>query len=206
MTIKTPVPPKKPLVAPYIVPGTQKPKKDILEQDFLTDEQIAELEKANAEFLGTLSCQEEFEAFKQSHTIVDPEVTAMEVAESLKRIKKVRVSVKSAERLQQLGFDPLEEQVKLYRKLEKEAAHMERLRIKPRVAPNGDTQRFSAMAHANILMLQQKIGNDLLRYAYARVSENEQDTDPRVPTLTIELTERFDPNNVIDVTEVCNED
>ena len=176
-------------------------------EDFLSDQQIHDLEQDN-EMLSQIN---EFDmvhkTFVDSVKPVDSRESLKEleaeIKVAMKSIKKVRVGVKAADRLQELGFDPLAAQVYLYRKLDKEANRQETLIETPRKLPNGDIQRFSAMAYSNTLMLQQKIANDLLRYAYARVPEGEQNKDPRIGGLTINLTGNdFDVNAALDLSDI----
>ena len=176
-------------------------------EDFLSDQQLHDLEQDN-EMLSQIN---EFDmvhkTFVDSVKPVDSRESLKEleaeIKVAMKSIKKVRVGVKAADRLQELGFDPLAAQVYLYRKLDKEANRQETLIETPRKLPNGDIQRFSAMAYSNTLMLQQKIANDLLRYAYARVPEGELNKDPRIGGLTINLTGNdFDVNAALDLGDI----
>lgn len=176
-------------------------------EDFISDQQLHDLEQDN-EMLSQIN---EFDmvhkTFVDSVKPVDSRESLKEleaeIKVAMKSIKKVRVGVKAADRLQELGFDPLAAQVYLYRKLDKEANRQETLIETPRKLPNGDIQRFSAMAYSNTLMLQQKIANDLLRYAYARVPEGEQNKDPRIGGLTINLTGNdFDVNAALDLGDI----
>ena len=176
-------------------------------EDFLSDQQLHDLEQDN-EMLSQIN---EFDmvhkTFVDSVKPVDSRESLKEleaeIKVAMKSIKKVRVGVKAADRLQELGFDTLAAQVYLYRKLDKEANRQETLIETPRKLPNGDIQRFSAMAYSNTLMLQQKIANDLLRYAYARVPEGELNKDPRIGGLTINLTGNdFDVNAALDLGDI----
>jgi hypothetical protein len=169
-----------------------------LEQDESLMTQINEFDMVNKSFVDTAAPVKDRASLKELEA---------DVKAAMKSIKKVRVGIKAADRLQELGFDPLAAQVYLYRKLDKEADRQETLMEAPRRLPNGDIQRFSAMAYSNTLMLQQKIANDLLRYAYARVPEGEQKTDPRVGGLTINLTGKdFDVNAALDLSDLSVSD
>ena len=193
------VPPKKSLFEEDEVPQ-KKPKKASynpfapigLQEEFISNDTLASWEDD-----GHLSVPTGRVPSK-----LDMQQAELEVKEASKAIKKVRVGAKATQRLDELGFDPLTAQVELYRKLEKEAERQEKLCEAPRRLPNGDVQRFSSMAYNSTLLLQQKIANDLMRFAYARVSEVEKNEDQRVGGLVINLTGGdFNPNTIIDFGE-----
>ena len=173
-------PPKKAPYNPFAPIG--------LQEEFISDDVLADMEAEFSVPSGRVPSK------------LDMVKAEEEVKLASRAIKKVRIGAKATQRLDELGFDPLTAQVRLYEKLEKEAERQERLCEAPRRLPNGDTQRFSSMAYNSTLLLQQKIANDLMRFAYARVSEVEKNEDPRVGGLVINLTGgNFDPNAVIDM-------
>ena len=87
-------------------------------------------------------------------------------------------SKKSKVRLAQLGFDPIERLVLLYKKLESEDEYWSKVReasLVKELDSEGNVKkvhRYSGMAHSTVLTQMAKISNDLLRYGYGRVPEN----------------------------------
>ena len=65
------------------------------------------------------------------------------------------------------------------------------------------------MAHAQLLVIKQKIANDLMRYGYARIPET-VNIKPEAPKgITINLTPKghtFNPDDVVDVVSQPCED
>jgi len=92
----------------------------------------------------------------------------------------------STSRLDQLGFDPMENMVHLYRRLEEEDRFWQEIRRRGKVTfmdtvPTGIKQktiRYSALAHMSVFNNMEKINNSLLRYKYARVPEPRELTPP----------------------------
>ena len=93
--------------------------------------------------------------------------------------------------------------------LPKEIKELEELKLCPKLLKNGDTRRYSAMAHAQLLTIKQKIANDLMRYGYARIPET-VNIKPEAPKgITINLTPKghtFDPDSVVDVVSQTDEE
>lgn len=116
-----------------------------------------------------------------------------------------RFSKSSVQKLRELGVDPIEYQVEIYNEVCKEIKELQSLKDAPKVLRNGDTRRYSAMAHAQLLVIKQKIANDLMRYGYARTPET-VNVKPAVPKgITINLTPKggvFTPEDVVDVDTV----
>lgn len=72
---------------------------------------------------------------------------------------------KSVDKLNNLNFDPISRMVAQYDRIDRELESM-------LVDEDGEPRRkFSQIAYAQLLALQQKIANDLLRYGYQRVPE-----------------------------------
>jgi hypothetical protein len=94
----------------------------------------------------------------------------------------------AARRLQQMNFDPLEKLVKQYQKISGDLIWMESLRNDPVTTKSGFVHRYSKEAHIQLLTLQQKLLNDLMRYGYARVPETIIAEPPELPGITINLT------------------
>lgn len=113
-----------------------------------------------------------------------------------------RYSKSSVARLRELGFDPIEKLVQLYEQIDNEITDLTRLKEAPILLKNGETRRYSSMAHASLLTTQQKLINDLMRYGYARVSETVNLKNNTPPGLTINLTPKdgvFNVDGVIDI-------
>jgi len=106
----------------------------------------------------------------------------------------IRGAKRSRQRLAELKFDPIEKLVMLYKKLEEEDKWYVELRKATSVKVLGKdgkpqkTLRYSAVAHSTVLAQLEKIGNDLLRYGYGRVSEtvnvNNQNPSPLLINLS----------------------
>lgn len=104
-------------------------------------------------------------------------------------------SQKSVQKLRQLGFDPIEKMVDLYQKITKEIEKMDKLNTNNTAftTMTGERRtRFSGVAYANLIAIQQKIIADLMRYGYARVSETIIMTPQATAPLTIMLTKEGD--------------
>lgn len=131
------------------------------------------------------------------------------------RRRTPKKALTSEQKLAQLGFDPIEEAVKLYKHVRKEILYMEGLRV----VPDGMTidppkgcktrQRYSSMAHGALLTLEQKLINDLMRYGYARVSESvtveTKDATPLCITMT-QKGEVYEAPSMEDLMELDSED
>jgi len=120
--------------------------------------------------------------------------------ESFNAPRYVGGSVRSVNVLNMLRFDPIEELVNQYRRLEAEIHWHEQLRngeIVP-LDPNGKPRHYSATAHMAVYERLQSIGSDLLRYGYGRVPESVDLNVNRPTKLVINLTkqgETFEINN-----------
>jgi len=101
-----------------------------------------------------------------------------------------RHSKAAIRRLAQCGFDPIVKMVKLYEQVEKEIDALVKLRSTGTavIKADGTTAKYSFMAHAQLLTLQQKLVGDLLRYAYARVPETLQIDAPPPTGIVINLS------------------
>jgi len=147
--------------------------------------------------------------------VSDPTMTVQQPAEvpGNRRGRKpgsvTRHSKSAVVRLAELGFDPIEKLVDLYHEISKEITELEQLKTNPLVLKNGDTRRYSSMAHAQLITTQQKLINDLMRYGYARVPET-VNIKPEAPKgITINLTPKghtFDPDSVVDVMPIEDKD
>ena len=119
-----------------------------------------------------------------------------------------RFSKSSVEKLKQLGVDPIEMQVEIYNETCKEIEELEQLKLCPKLLKNGDTRRYSAMAHAQLLTIKQKIANDLMRYGYARIPETVNVKPEAPPPLVINLTPdngNFNPDAIVDFRELSDD-
>jgi hypothetical protein len=95
------------------------------------------------------------------------------------------ISSKSVAKLRQLGFDPIDVMVALYRKLQKEEQRLVMIRDNTMV---GTYQKYSSIAHAQILSQMRDIANDLMRYGYGRVPETVNVENHSATPLTIVMT------------------
>ena len=146
-------------------------------------------------------------------TVNDPTVSVQQPLEPSRRGRKPgqtpRHTKLAVVRLAELGFDPIEKLVELYHEISKEITELEQLKTNPLVLKNGDTRRYSSMAHAQLITTQQKLINDLMRYGYARVPET-VNIKPEAPKgITINLTPKghtFNPDDVVDVVSQTRED
>lgn len=148
-----------------------------------------------------------------SVAVSDPTVSIKQPEEKVHKGRPVgavaRHSKSAVVRLAQLGFDPLEELVKLYHNVSKEIEEMQVLKTTPFICKNGDTRRYSSMAHAQLLATQQKLSNDLMRYGYARVPETVNVKQDVPLGMTINLTPKggvFSAEDVVDLKVERNDD
>jgi hypothetical protein len=112
-------------------------------------------------------------------------------------------------RLYELGFDPIEKLVELYREISKEIEELDRLKLCPIMLKNGEVRRYSSMTHAQLLTTQQKLINDLMRYGYARVPETVNVKTDIPKGITINLTPKgstFNVDDVVDISDVADEE
>lgn len=125
-----------------------------------------------------------------------------------RKLDSVTVYSKSAvARLAESGFDPIKKLVQLYEEINKEIADLENLKLRPVMLSNGDTRRYSSIAHAQLLTTQQKLINDLVRYGYARVPETVNVKPEVPPALVINLTPDggiFDPDTQVDFADITD--
>jgi len=104
-------------------------------------------------------------------------------------------TIKSQDRLNELGFDPIGELVMLYRQLQNEDKLMCALRDGTHVPlnPEGKSVRYSYVAHMTLLSQLEKISSQLLRYGYGRVPETinieEKTNDPLIINLVMDKEE-----------------
>ena len=95
--------------------------------------------------------------------------------------------------LRELDFDPIRRTTELYERLIVEDSYWTDVRQGKVLIENSAselvTMRYSSVAHSACLNLLNKATNDLMRYGYARVSEEENKLDvDKVPSLIINLS------------------
>ena len=91
---------------------------------------------------------------------------------------------KSVEKLNQLGFDPIQRLVILHDNIDKELNNM-------LYDEDGEPRKkFSQVAYAALLGIQAKISNDLMRYGYARVTEVVETRDVSPEPIRIVLNKK----------------
>jgi hypothetical protein len=96
-------------------------------------------------------------------------------------------SKKSVDKLEALGFDPIEAMVNRYHAVD---AIIQQMLNGPR-SP-------SQVALANMITIQQKIANDLMKYAYAQIPDEDK-SDGRTPTRIILTDEDSGKTTTIEV-------
>ena len=107
----------------------------------------------------------------------NPKVTQKEIQKDISAKKIYAGTKRSNERLAELGFDPIEKLVELYKSLEAEHEYWMELKKVSQVqeltkgGKHKKTHRYSGHAHAAILAQMEKVANDLMRYNYGRVPE-----------------------------------
>jgi len=102
-------------------------------------------------------------------------------------------SQRSKRRLKSLKFDPIEKLTKLYARMEEEDEYYTELRKETYVVnmdEEGQTfkHRYSGVAHMALFANMEKVGNDLLRYAYGRVPETSNLNDVPASPMKIILS------------------
>lgn len=149
----------------------------------------------------------------ENSELSDPTVSVMQPPAPIHKGRMAgstnRFSKSSVEKLRSLGVDPIEYQVEIYNEVCKEIEELQQLKNAPKMLKNGDVRRYSAMAHAQLLVIKQKIANDLMRYGYARTPETVNVAPVAPKGITINLTPKggkFDADGVVDVETVEPED
>jgi len=92
---------------------------------------------------------------------------------------KNNFSKHSVERLEELGFDPMEKMVELYKETTTMVTEME---------DANHPRRYSAQALATLMITKQKLINDLLRYGYRPVPEKQEQEITEKKPMSITLT------------------
>jgi len=100
--------------------------------------------------------------------------------------------VRSVNVLRMLRFDPIEELVEQYRRLEKELLWHEQVRSCEVVPLNseGKVRNYSADAHMRVYERMQSIASELMRYGYGRVPETLDVNLNRPAKLVVNLTKK----------------
>jgi hypothetical protein len=108
---------------------------------------------------------------------------------SANRVRTSFMKVTAAQRLAQLGFDPMMELIGVFREAEQQIAVISGIDNRGNVVGRPERARSSGMVVASMLQTKAKIATDLLRYQHSRVNESamievEQDITPVSITLT----------------------
>jgi hypothetical protein len=82
------------------------------------------------------------------------------------KLNTYKFAKNSQDRLRELRFDPMEAMVEMYEELSYEIKQMEKHKL-----GRHKNIKYSAVAHASLLTIKQKLINDLMRYGYARQVE-----------------------------------
>lgn len=106
---------------------------------------------------------------------------------SLRKPKNPRAGT-AREKLESLGFDPLEELVTTYKRLNTEVALQEGIRDQSIVLlrPDGKATRYNERNHIAALSEQVKLGSNLAEYMYKKAHQETVSDKPLVP-ITINL-------------------
>ena len=99
----------------------------------------------------------------------------------LKKREPIKL-LRSSEKLEAAGFDPIQELINLHDSIEEELRHLCYNELGER------REKYSKMAYAALVAQQQSISSQLLRYDYARVSETAAPAEVAAPTINITLT------------------
>ena len=101
---------------------------------------------------------------------------------------------RSVMRLNSLGFDPINELVKQYRKLELELQRQEAIRDGTVIEylSTGKPRSYRPEVHHNIYNMLIVIGDKLLRYGYGRVPEIESLEERKPQPLIVNLSQEGD--------------
>lgn len=101
-----------------------------------------------------------------------------------------RGSPNAVARLKCLGFDPIKKLVDSYEEIQGEIERQKKIRAGEIVelTATGKPRAYRAEIHHALIAQRDKIANDLLRYGYKRVPENDTPERKSTPTLTVELT------------------
>jgi hypothetical protein len=104
-------------------------------------------------------------------------------------------SRKAAQKLAELGFDPIEKMTEMYNNIEIDMANM-------MFDEDGNMRKnFSQVAYSALAAIKQKVVADLLRFGYARATESTEVTNHAMQPITIKLSsgESFDPASLMAV-------
>ena len=106
----------------------------------------------------------------------------------------VSASVRSLHRLETFEFDPIEKLVNKYTELEGELQRQHKLRSGEivEITASGRPKNFNEETLLNIYDKQISIADKLLRYAYGRVPETEEETEKKTAPLVVNLTQQGD--------------
>jgi hypothetical protein len=110
---------------------------------------------------------------------------------TMKPGRKRKYSHESIMKLEKLGFDPIEEMVKLFHDIQAQITFQENEQEVARaLTAKGDYKtrtRYSAMAHSALMESRRNIIVDLMRYRYGRVPETVNLTQKDLPPMVIQL-------------------
>jgi hypothetical protein len=107
---------------------------------------------------------------------------------SVDRLKEGVKVYSAAERLAQLGFDPMMELIGVFREAEHHILNISGIDSRGNVVRAPEKARSAPMVVASLIQTKSKIATDLLRYQHSRVNENapvEQEKD--ITPVTIKL-------------------
>jgi hypothetical protein len=109
-------------------------------------------------------------------------------------MSKSLARARSISQLRKLGFDPMEKLVKVYAELEKEVDRQHQIRDGSLVelTGTGRPRAYRAEVHHALYDKMINIGNNLMRYGYARIPETSVLEETSGNPLVINLTKKGD--------------
>jgi hypothetical protein len=117
-------------------------------------------------------------------------------------------SKRSAARLRQLRFDPIQELVENYRKIQLEVERQEKIRDGQiiELSASGKPRSYRSEVHHALFDKLNMIGEKLLRYGYGRVPEVSELNDAKPTPLVINLTKKGETYVVNEQDEIDDND
>lgn len=111
---------------------------------------------------------------------------------SVRNCTKMSKTKSSVDKLDSLGFDPIEAMVKQYQRLNDEIERQYLVQSGELVLlrADGKPKAYSAQYHMSIITQAAMLGEKLLRFGYARVDEKSEGGPIVAPVLNIHLSDK----------------
>ena len=117
-------------------------------------------------------------------TINDPKANALTPVQAVLMPSVVIDPQKAHEKLQRLGFDPIQKMVELHENIEADLANL-------MYDEDGEIRKnYSQVAYAQMMSIKQKVVADLLRFGYARVTEGIEVKNSAIAPINIVLSKK----------------